>query len=922
VEAEGIAGRALEVLARRAGGTEAERVFAQVLLAGARAQAAAVAVLLDTLGDLERFLALMAVGLLFPTAVGAAAFAANESLPRSDLFRWVNVCDSKLAAAWAIAVSEQVDAELVGAILARDPYGTAALTAAVAHRAERGELDAARVLYRAIASFAKADKSLARAHIALCAKSRALGVAAVESELNAAIDDVAADPIIQCGGDEVAALAELLARMIQSRVVEPQHGSVRLLQARLHALRTVKPNEKDRKSWGYRHAAYYAADAATAEQPGWLTVAEGIAQDVWQDELAAEVKARLEAAQARILGVPVASAPPDATQPEPRPSLEELAREARLDVRARSATRLAAVSWAQGDRAATEAALRLAFAAPLLQLSEPGKLAFGATFAAALVGAGREQAGLERLLGLSQRWRASQFYGREQQSMLDAVSSLLLPGASAAPSEARGQAARELLLGLLPGSFLTQFAAAAGAGAEKFNFVAPLFARVARSLNEPQLELDVLRAAALVQEHELKPGNLGARRVTRIEQTLLALAQGRSASELEPQLAAWRAALGPTPELMAALAPLFQAWTDAEMAERLGPVPDRLVPALALAWTRAGRFEEALTRVSTCKPQFRAEALCAMADAGLDAKLAAKLVRAYEKCPKRGRERDEQTMWKHGRALLRLRLGMFEEAFAELATLPDCVYIGWGPGPLALQIVDQLDRAEQWSPLIATAFVDALASRNVPARTLLCVIGATGPRAPVSGNALDQLQTRYPGADFAVVEVALAGGLTRAGDVLGAARTLEAALQRFEKGRSRLLRPPQLIECARWIADAGGDARMLLQRAHSLFTAPDRYSVEELGSVIAELRPSELPILRASLDRLPDILIQAGHAALAPVLANRLVQQPLALEMLLESIEAGPSLNLAQERAGWLAVACARLGEHACAERLAAAIDS
>jgi hypothetical protein len=461
--------------------------------------------------------------------------------------------------------------------------------------------------------------------------------------------------------------------------------------------------------------------------------------------------------------------------------------------------------------------------------------------------------------------------------------------------------------------------------------VAAAFARLVSRLDDPVRETCLLAAVAVVQQYEDRADcESGQWRICRIEHTLTALAETRTPAEIEVRLNDWRHALGSAAPLTSVLAPLLPQWSEAEIGARLGPIAPSTVPALAAAWARAGRLDDALGLAAARDARTHAAALDAIADVSLTEKQAARLARAFEKCPKEGRERDEQTMWKHQRAELRLRVGLVDDAIAALAQLPFCRYIGIGPEALAIRIAGWLDHTNGWNAARAQALFEALAASGVIAQSLpealVTVAGAAWRHARPTEATLASLRGRFRRSDdAAVVELAAAVGMASSGDGPGAARTLAAALTALEGGQPYFVRPALVVRAARAVADAtagqgsvSGDA--FFGRAAALaLRLKTAEAIDAFTWIAGSVRPSELPALRALLDTpaTPDAIVQPSRDALARRLAEPGVSNHEdAIDALAALIEAAPDAATALRRTGWTAVALARRGRGDAARRL------
>ncbi|WP_432988379.1 hypothetical protein [Dactylosporangium sp. CA-233914] len=203
----------------------------------------------------------------------------------------------------------------------------------------------------------------------------------------------------------------------------------------------------------------------------------------------------------------------------------------------------------------------------------------------------------------------------------------------------------------------------------------------------PEPEEALLRAVMAPTDHERRyPGHLNRRE--RVSGAIAACSAAYPASDTA-QLDRWAAILGSSefgdrPRLAAAatqLAPLGLAEIDA----RCGTVDDFDGPALAGALSRAGRLDDALTLTTRLDPRRRQAALMRIETTDGD-----RLLTAWRKCPKTGRTRDEQQMWRHRLGTLQLRFGKVDDALRSLAGMRDCRVSGYGPAYLTREIARHL----------------------------------------------------------------------------------------------------------------------------------------------------------------------------------------------------------------------------------------
>ncbi|MBG0566462.1 hypothetical protein [Actinoplanes aureus] len=152
-----------------------------------------------------------------------------------------------------------------------------------------------------------------------------------------------------------------------------------------------------------------------------------------------------------------------------------------------------------------------------------------------------------------------------------------------------------------------------------------------------------------------------------------------------------------------------------------GTVADEAGESLAAAFADAGRFDEALTFAVTLGADARQRALLRLARLGRPAERA--LVAAYRKCPRASRQRDDQVIYRCRLISLLLASDRVDDALAELASLPDCRYAGYGPAPLAVEVLRRFaDRPAEATPARLRAVLDVLAGDHVIAQELREVV--------------------------------------------------------------------------------------------------------------------------------------------------------------------------------------------------------
>jgi hypothetical protein len=446
--------------------------------------------------------------------------------------------------------------------------------------------------------------------------------------------------------------------------------------------------------------------------------------------------------------------------------------------------------------------------------------------------------------------------------------------------------------------------------------VAASLGRAVAELDEPELEVRLLQAASVVGKYEdpkafiMKGAETVEWRTRRIERTLEALAAARTEAEIEARLPRWRAALGDAAELTSTLAPMLPSWSAERVHDALGPVRDGGSMALARSWAGHGRWADAIAFAEGREPAYRAAALRAIADAPLSPDGWKKLVKAFEKCPKAGRERDQQTNWKQRRAEIRLRAGAVDEAISALGALPDCRTAGRGPGPLAIDIAEWLDAHDAWSAERALALTNALATSGIIAQDLprpaLDVLGRSVPHAAPPEPVLASLRARFRGRpDEAVVDAGVALGHAHAGAVGPSCVTLSRCLDRLERGDALLhfVLPHHLLEVARACLEGGGDdARALWRRAALLAVRLNpRDAVPSLKSAAASLQPAEVPMWIEVLGApaMTEAIAEPMRDTLCAEIAMRVPQGEDVLAML---VEQAPDATTRMRRSAWAAV--------------------
>ncbi|WP_328472604.1 hypothetical protein OHA21_10345 [Actinoplanes sp. NBC_00393] len=190
-----------------------------------------------------------------------------------------------------------------------------------------------------------------------------------------------------------------------------------------------------------------------------------------------------------------------------------------------------------------------------------------------------------------------------------------------------------------------------------------------------------------------------------------------------------------------------------EILRRCGTVPDEACGPLVAAFAEAGRFDEAFALAVTLGADARQQALLRLAAPDLPAARAKALVAAYRKCPKVSRQRDDQVLYRCRWISLLLALDRVDDALTDLAQVPDCRYAGYGPAPLAVQILRRfVDRPAEVTPARLRAVLDVLTGDHVIGQELRAVgveavrlvhrLGDAAIRAELAGTDVPRMRDR------------------------------------------------------------------------------------------------------------------------------------------------------------------------------------
>ena len=736
---------------------------------------AGVRAALSPLADDERFVAMIAVGLLRPDRLLVAAQAFLDGRSAERPFAWRDTASWAAVHRFLRAGMPVLDLDRTLAILEGE-----SLEVASAERLRFGDIAGARRLHAAIEPLRKRERAEALARIAVATRE--------EADFIAAEREAVGGPQLQHGAHtggaaETEALAGVLS--VYATTLAADHAAVvRVVGALVQRGRTYRKGQDE----DLVLAASACAQAALPGQEAFLTHARAI-----QDVLVRgreNVEAAITAAGRRLAGEIVTPVAPEvASGPFDRSALAVAAREPSFAWRAQRAGDLAVAALEAGDAAAAEAAFRVAFSAPV----EPPSPEERVRFAAARWAAG-EPAG-EALVELAR-------HSSDGASFPDEAWALV---------EAR-----------LEGEALATFARVALARGMQMRGVGDLFERRSRAESliraveargSASLAREVL--AAILAEPVPEASVDQERRAMRRQTAVAGLAPRLAPDPVEAAAAAMallgedQALLSYAPTLSAALAGPAGSGTRADAAE------------LAVGAAREGRWEEALKQGAGAS----AVTLRNLASLSPPHAVAKKLVAAYKKTPK-GRG-DDAIVWKHDHAVFLLSLGEVDAALEIASTLTKPRVSGVGPGALATSIAEHLDERGGWDATRAAALVAVLTSGRVTAQFLIDPVLAVLPRAwphlaDPEGTlpALRALLQRSPG-DVAAVEMARALALARLRDAR-APEAFAAAVDASESGAPSCLEPRHLLVPLAQYPDLPGWGDLFLRAARLLERNPSR----------------------------------------------------------------------------------------------------
>jgi hypothetical protein len=835
-------------------------VLAKARTAAIRGDGARMAAELAGLAERERLVATVGLELLFPAVAGPAAVALDATLPRdARVVDWSELVPLEAMETWAEAALERVTAPTLAGLVARAFHVSAGrLAASLVRRAiARGRAGDARTLHASIPPEAKEARAVAGAVIALAEQE----AEARDRGLSSAIDHASAEPIVQDGGEEVEALASLLAELAE---LPPSHRAVIATREAIERLCDRFIDRKDTRSRGAARALEACARASERDA-GWLAHAHALR--VWV--ASGPLREAADAAIARPASIVVSEA-----APLPAPPLPELRGLRALAPRAFGAmAHVLAASRAERVEEGIEA-LSVAIEPTLALRASPELVA--------------------RWLQHLPRDRAARVLAAWDEPVLPPLAYRL------APRVLEGAAARAFVeRSLVHGRVYERY----GDGYYRTELVAEVLGAVAAASDEETCAR-LLHAACAVRQHEDRVESDAWRvRRQRVRVVIAALA---------PRLGLdWVAARLPECDRarLAAASGLLAELGLAAACERVGGVIEPLdAPALAAALADRGRIDEAIELASALEPSAAVAAFLAIARPTLDAKVRRKLLAAFKKVPKLGRAREDQTLRAHQLARAMLRLGELEAALEALAELGDCRYADHGPAALAEEIVAFLDASpHERTRARIEAILDTLCSDRViqqelarrVAPLLEWAVVHVGPE-PLQLH-VAALRHRCPGAAGAHVDAGLAAGLARRGESEAALRSFDDALAAAGRAQRTFFSPAVLARAAQRADLATLDP----SRLAAVLTLLGR-DAASIRACAPELRGAARDVLRAALPR--SELPADARAALRIGLATADASEG-DVDAVLRSLEACQDPREIIERAGELVCALAVRGE-------------
>ncbi|MGX7675175.1 hypothetical protein [Plantactinospora sp. DSM 117369] len=503
-------------------------------------------------------------------------------------------------------------------------------------------------------------------------------------------------------------------------------------------------------------------------------------------------------------------------------------------------------------------------------------------------------------------WAVARFDGGDHAGAAEELVACLdgwLPRefAEAAPRILTGERAVQVVAAALDGEHPYRSFESGRSGPE--HAVAGTLARLVAG--NPDAEAALLRAVLVIRPDEDK---MWAHfRAARISAVFAALAEAYVG---EPEhLDRWSALLdGDDRPCLAAAAVLWGPLGLAEVDRRCGAVREIDGERLVAAFVAADRFDDALTLATRLDPSQQQRALLTLATPGLTPARAKALVAAFRKCPKGGRERDVQMIYQHRFARLFLALERVDDALAVLSRMRDCRVSGYGPGPLALEVLRWLDgRRAAATPERLRAVLDILAGPGVIPQELAAVVADVVPlgyaladeqlRTEIVDVHVPRLRARLRNMPWALLaDAGLGAALVETGDPTA----LDPVYAQAATGRpdSRLS-----LVLARLASRTG-----LLARDRELFT---RLVAGALREGYWSLTEALLPTLDAEARTVvPDALAAVPTSSRRQVVAiARFAEQVGDSGLLAAMLDAAPDAESARRAAGRAAMLLARHGE-------------
>jgi hypothetical protein len=718
--------RCRRALANR-GESATARGFREALAAAEAGQGDEAAKALSALGEPERFVATVLIGVAYPGVRRATAIAFDAAVPPAmQALSWSFLCERRLVERWAIACDD-VGPEVLGRLLGRAGYASAATMALAAIRARlaAGRTDDAIALLATIDAAAKEERAAARAAI-----GRKLDN---EGELLVAIREAERRPMVQYGFEETQALADILRELMD---LPPTHGVVERCIARLKYWGRTRV-EKDARSYGVTSAVEVCVQA------GWLEHARALVEVVWGKKL----RARCERA--------IASGKIEEAAREPlvEPNLDAITSERTARARIRTATTRALCRLDAGDREGAFASLLLGIDGG--GIAKPPADREIVDWARALASSGQRKDALVALR-----------VALEERPSSDLVALAAELGGPETREFANSAFAPELQSKMV--ASMERLAAATSA------------ARLVACVHDRELEA---RLIATMAEERFDGGDAKAKRFWRLCAVVGELARGlSSAAERRERLEAWGPLLGPEKHVLAAAPELLVDVPLAELSAAVGTLDADLAPPLAGALARAGRWADALELVTPVMPWRRQEAIVQIAQGCATHADRKKVIAAYKKCPKHSSKREAQGIWKFHFAEIHLLDDDVDAALDVLSKLKLTAYAHFGPGALASAIAAWLDAdAARWTPERASVLLDVIGGPNLHPQNTLDPVFVIAPRViqhvPELAPQLDRVRSKFRhGTDAAAVSAAEALGHAYAGDPAAAAKLLDSAL--------------------------------------------------------------------------------------------------------------------------------------------------